>query len=393
MIEFSEVFSLLKSNPLLTAGMGTVAFGSVMYLVKGIPRWIYGTVKRLCTIELKINSDATYFSEVIYEVTKHRVGIFSRFYALAGKNLVTGYGSSIGWFEGRPFVFTRNLMEGKIHIHETLHIVMYTRDKSRLENLIKQATRHQDDGNILVSSVSTGRTSYCFRKKRRDVSSVFANNGRVDSIIKKIEWFRKNEAWYMERGIPYKLVIMLYGEPGTGKSSLVFAISSHFKNNLNVITNLLDIDKSVSNLYGDFGLIEDIDMLVNSRENDHKDEPSVNVIPSDNPTSIDGLSISTKGNTLHDLINSLDGVMTPHGMVLFITTNYIDKLDPALVRDGRIDVRTEIGPLETEAICRMYKSFYGVELKVPYIPARTGASLQKIFMNNDADQAIKELLP
>ena len=47
------------------------------------------------------------------------------------------------------------------------------------------------------------------------------------------------------------------------------------------------------------------------------------------------------GLTLSGLLNAIDGVVAQEGRLLFMTTNRINALDPALIRPGRIDVRIE----------------------------------------------------
>jgi ATP-dependent 26S proteasome regulatory subunit len=53
-------------------------------------------------------------------------------------------------------------------------------------------------------------------------------------------------------------------------------------------------------------------------------------------------------SALQVLINTLDGLNTPHGLIVFITTNYKDRLDPALIRPGRIDCDIEVEALDRE---------------------------------------------
>jgi SpoVK/Ycf46/Vps4 family AAA+-type ATPase len=48
--------------------------------------------------------------------------------------------------------------------------------------------------------------------------------------------------------------------------------------------------------------------------------------------------------TLGDVLNILDGVDTKEGLVVILTTNNLDKLDPALIRRGRVDRIVEFGP-------------------------------------------------
>ena len=43
----------------------------------------------------------------------------------------------------------------------------------------------------------------------------------IDSVLKKIDFFLQNKAWYLAKGIPYNLGILLYGEPGCGKTRFI----------------------------------------------------------------------------------------------------------------------------------------------------------------------------
>lgn len=57
-------------------------------------------------------------------------------------------------------------------------------------------------------------------------------------------------------------------------------------------------------------------------------------------------------------MNCLDGVASTEERIVFMTTNYIDRLDPALIRPGRIDVKKEIGHATPHQLFLMYQRFY-----------------------------------
>ncbi len=57
-------------------------------------------------------------------------------------------------------------------------------------------------------------------------------------------------------------------------------------------------------------------------------------------------------------LNALDGVATQEGTLLFMTTNHLERLDPALIRAGRIDEQVELGHADEDQLRRLYLKFH-----------------------------------
>ena len=66
--------------------------------------------------------------------------------------------------------------------------------------------------------------------------------------------------------------------------------------------------------------------------------------------------------TLDDILNLWDGIRENTGRIMVITTNHYDKLDPALIRPGRIDMGLNLGNATRGTIAEMYLHYYGVEI-------------------------------
>lgn len=113
--------------------------------------------------------------------------------------------------------------------------------------------------------------------------------------------------------------------------------------------------------------------------------------------------------TLSGLLNGLDGVVASEERIIFMTTNHIDRLDPAIIRPGRVDSRIFIGNVTEEQARTMFLKFYDGknllatkfvdELKtMGMIDNISPASLQGHFVQNkdsaeDAVKNIDSLLP
>jgi len=62
--------------------------------------------------------------------------------------------------------------------------------------------------------------------------------------------------------------------------------------------------------------------------------------------------------TFTGLLNALDGIANPNGLIFVLTTNYVDRLDPALVRAGRVDVKIRFPSASQEQVRSMFLRFY-----------------------------------
>lgn len=390
---------LLKANPLLAGGIGTVAFSSVVYFLRSLPMSLYRTVKRMTTIEVFLTSEMPLYHEIVRVLSESRIGFLARNYSTdrEGK-IIAGFGESVSKYRGRFIVFSRELKEVKLQVLEQMKMTILSRDLGVLHALIAEASTPPQEDIVKVYSTSGGWFGNPSPRRRRSLDTIFCNGAIKQVIIDKIAWFQANEDWYTRRGIPYKLVFLFTGPPGTGKSSLIFGIASYFGRHLASLQSVRCADEALRNLPGNsFAVIEDIDMISVARESGDNQTASSGGAPA--PTPIAKAPDQTDQyfgmSSLQVLINTLDGLSTPHGLIVFITTNHKDKLDHALIRKGRIDHEVAMGPLDREATAAMFKAFYGDEHDVyltEHFKPRTGAELQLLFMTHDARGAFANLV-
>jgi SpoVK/Ycf46/Vps4 family AAA+-type ATPase len=63
--------------------------------------------------------------------------------------------------------------------------------------------------------------------------------------------------------------------------------------------------------------------------------------------------------TLDTILTVLDGVNEHRGRVIIATTNHLDKIDPALMRAGRFDLKINLGKFNCEEIREMLSIMFG----------------------------------
>jgi chaperone BCS1 len=63
--------------------------------------------------------------------------------------------------------------------------------------------------------------------------------------------------------------------------------------------------------------------------------------------------------TFSGFLNALDGVASGEERIIFLTTNHIDRLDPALIRPGRVDLAPSVDDAVPEQARALFTNFYG----------------------------------
>ncbi|KDP46726.1 hypothetical protein JCGZ_06514 [Jatropha curcas] len=209
-----------------------------------------------------------------------------------------------------------------------------------LPYILDMAKRIKDQ-NRMVKFYTTrgGRDGWSSKGQNLDHPMTFetlAMDGDLKAkIIDDIAGFIRGKEYYKKIGKVWKRGYLLYGPPGTGKSSLIAAMANYLNYDIyNLNLSAVNSDSGLEFLLLHMSdrsilVVEDIDcsiMLQNRQAGDHQQE---NNTQSSRPQV-----------TLSGLLNAIDGLLSCCGneRIIVFTTNYKDRIDPALLRAGRMDM-------------------------------------------------------
>lgn len=168
----------------------------------------------------------------------------------------------------------------------------------------------------------------------------------------------------MISGIPYRRGYLLHGPPGSGKTSFIQALAGSLSYDiclLNLSERGLADDKLFHLLSNvperSFVLIEDVDAAFNKRVQTSEDG-LVKFWNSPNSALTSPCSYQSSV-TFSGFLNALDGVASGEERIIFMTTNHVEKLDPALIRPGRVDISELINDASPKQARILFERFYG----------------------------------
>lgn len=312
------------------------AAGWVAYQCRGLVSWVARCVRRQFTTMLFVSDDNDMFKPMLAWVSKR----CDTFRDIQPNEASATMAPGVTWFwhDGRPvwFQYYRNDAPtgGRTKATEELWI-QFWRPRQIVESVIAEAHReYEQQGGINVFPVSSfGACNDQIKAIPRSISTVYLPEIVRSSIVSDAKNFFASETEYVSRGVPYRRGYLLYGIPGSGKTSLAFALASELSARIYVIS-LKDMREdglqhfAITHKKGSIILFEDVDCVSPTRE-------------------------EKSGLPLSALLNFVDGILSPRGCLFIFTTNHPEKLDPALTREGRMDLKIEFGPIQYEQALEM----------------------------------------
>ncbi|KAL9130415.1 MAG: hypothetical protein Q9217_001382 [Psora testacea] len=236
---------------------------------------------------------------------------------------------------------------------ETITLTTLYSQRQIFENLFTEAhelaQKSTEGKTIVYTSRGVSWERFGEPRRKRPIDSVILDKGVKERILDDVKGFLGSGKWYYDRGIPYRRGYLFHGPPGSGKSSFIQALAGELDYNIAML-NLSErglTDDRLNYLLTiiprrTLVLLEDADAAFSNRR-----------------TQTDADGYRGANVTFSGLLNALDGVASAEERLLFLTTNYVERLDNALVRPGRVDMTVRLGEPSRWQASELWNRFYG----------------------------------
>ena len=387
------VMEQFRTNVVFSGLTGASLIASATYLLRSVPKSLFELLRSQCVSYIYVTNDDYAFNcinawlaELAFVKRSRRLNLTLNNSSDKRQWLLTpGAGRHYFIFNRRLFWVDREVNDKESmrllkRQQETLTLSTLGRRQAVFKEIIRLAdqTDRRVDG-VEIYGWRNGWWSRQARRDKRPLTTVILPERQKVGIINDLLWFMNAHDWYAERGIPYHRGYLLSGPPGTGKTSFIFALASHFGRPIYLLNlGMAGSDDQLLEAFSEvpaeaFLLIEDIDACHSSHTRSDEQDPSKSG------------SEQSKKVSLSGLLNVIDGVATAEGRIYFMTSNYPDRLDSALLRPGRVDVHEVLEAAGQSEVVQMFERFYPNHAHLAgrfaaTVAGMSPAELQSLFM-------------
>jgi chaperone BCS1 len=295
----------------------------------------------------------------------------------------------------------------------TIKFYSYIYNSIKISNYIKEFIKiYEIDSTKKPQQITNNTHDSCNFISYKTFDNLFFE--AKDNLIKIIKRFENSKDEYKRIGKQYSLTILLYGEAGCGKTSVLKALGNMLKRDIHTIHVNSTMDICDFNYIWFHNLktqsidyeclknkiihLPEIDYMCEQFLSDNLLNSSIDSSQTENKQNI---VIQLNENKQHDNKSKhncltkaffrelLDGVNEQEGRIIVLTTNNIERLDPILFRDGRIDIKIKFDKMSSiclqEYLEYIFKNKINENIILPnlkFSPATIQAIAEECLANN-----------
>lgn len=366
-------------NPMIAGAVTLAASGSLMYLIKELPMKFFYFLRAQFTTTASFNNGswekqttfiriADFLAQKTTEAGSRSVTIDSVWDRDTGRTklvVTIGSGKHFFFYRGQPIMLHRSMMQennGDV-IKEIITLTKFGRSHNLFHELVKDNTPTKHKA-LSISTWAQGEWRQTSELDAGGLETIALDKEIREFFVEQMDNFKNGKDTYRRLGLAYKMTVILHGLTGSGKTCLIRALAAQYRMNVCI----LDLNEiSAVNLVAALGsvpgnsllLVEDFDSArhLHTRVEKKKVE-EVKSKTVDTRSVADKVIEEFTGGSLSGTLNALDGISSLNNVVVFLTTNHLEKIDTAVYRPGRVDHIVELPKPSITAIREHFEYCY-----------------------------------